>query len=319
MQRLWITDNALNQFEFLADMDSELRSCISQMEMCDKSPSDYAVVIKQSPSAGLLRLSSKNKMQSAVSAEMNYSGMHSQTDKFIEDDAVLTGNYSVGEEFIKSLGPGTGGQGKLGRKCFVWSNVPFDCIYNNLLLEYRFHKKLVAFQNIEAIKKWVDKVTGERKLQDWNVILFGVDRGVSTSFAGYKVNKVRRTRKFIREGTIDLGVLTDPKEKVADVDYATLSPDGKELYDNYRTDQAYLIREDAGLAATPSIVLYIVDKDSKANSSNRHDLNATYDILGLSINIPGNRINDSYACSVMIDLNKYGLGSDIEGEDEYED
>ena len=83
LQRIWLTDNALNQFKFLADMDSELRAYISQMEMFDKSPSDYAVVIKQSPSAGLLRLSSKNKMQSAVSAEMNFSGMRSQTDKFI--------------------------------------------------------------------------------------------------------------------------------------------------------------------------------------------------------------------------------------------
>ena len=135
---------------------------------------------------------------------------------------------------------------------------------------------------------------------------------------------VQRTRKFLRDNTINIGVLTDPKEKVADVEYHRLSDEGRQKYDEYRTDYAQDIRADAGLAITPSLVLYVIDKDSKVTrtrgSVERHDLNAAEDVIGISLNIPGERINDSYARSIMIDLRKFGLGTeDIEGEDEYED
>ena len=174
-------------------------------------------------------------------------------------------------------------------------------------------------QNLETVKKWINTVTEANKLTNWNIVLFGVEHGVNSRFAGYSLNKVRRSRKYLREGTIDLGVLTDPKEKVADVEYNKLNVEGRQLYDKYRTDSAQRIREYAGLEITPNLVIYVVDKDSHATGKNRHDLKSPYDITGISINIPGDRINDSYACSVMIDLSKYGLGSDLEGEDEYED
>lgn len=323
LQRLWITDNAMNQFEFLSDMDSELRAYIAQMELFNKSPRDYAVVIKQSPSTGLLRISAKNKMQSAVPTEMNYSGLHTQTDKFIEAADVLRNNYEIAEEFVKGLGKGQRGNGKLGSNSWIWRGIPFDYIYDNLLKRYQFHEKLMAFSDLDAIKEWIKQFTEEGKIQDWNIILFGLGRGKETVFAGHTINKVQRTRKVIRENTINLGVLTDPKEKVADVEYDKLSNAGKEMYDNYRTDQAQMIRSDGGLEITPSLVIYIVDKESKVSMKNggskRHDLNAAEDVIGISLNIPGERINENYACSVMIDLKKYGLGSDIEGEDEYED
>ena len=323
LQRLWITDSALNQFEFLSDMDSELRAYIAQMELFNKSPKDYAVVIKQSPSTRLLRISAKNKMQSAVPTEMNYSGMHSQTDKFIEAADVLKNNYAITERFVESLGPGVRGNGKLGSNSWIWRGIPFDYIYDNLLSRYRFHEKLMAFSDLEAIKTWIKQFTDEQKLDKWNIVLFGLDRGKETVFAGHNIHKVQRTRKFIRDNTINLGVLTDPKEKVADVEYDRLSEAGRKMYDNYRTDQAQNIRIDGGLEITPSMVIYVVDKDSKVSvkkeNSKRHDLNAAEDVIGISLNIPGERINEDYACSVIIDLKKYGLGSDIEGEDEYED
>ena len=89
------------------------------------------------------------------------------------------------------------------------------------------------------------------------------------------------------------------------------------MYNNYRTENAQLIRKDAGLEATPSIVFYVIDKDSKAGvNSKRVDMNALMEVVGLSINIPGDRINENYAKSIRIDLRKFGLGRDIEGDED---
>ena len=66
LQRIWLTENAVRQFEFLADMDSELRENIYRMELFNKKPKDYAVVIKQSPAVNLIRITSENRMQSAL-------------------------------------------------------------------------------------------------------------------------------------------------------------------------------------------------------------------------------------------------------------
>ena len=317
LPRIWLTDTSYNQFEFLADLDSEMRSYISQMELFDRSPSDYAVVIKQAP-AKLFKVTNKNRMQGAIPTEMNYSGMHSQTHLFVDDDRLLRENYTTIKNFVESLGVGEKGKGDLGKSCYVWKNIEFNYIYNTLLTRYNFHPNNMAFLNLRELKVWINKVTDEEKLSNWNVVLFGLGQGKKkVEFSNCEINAVKRTRKMLRDGTINIGVLTDPKERVADVDYNQLSLKGKEKYDNYHTDHADFIRKDAGLETVPSIVLYIIDKDSKKREdSKRFDMNATCDVAGISINVPGDRINEKYAASIMIDLKKFGLGNDIEGEDD---
>ena len=52
------------------------------------------------------------------------------------------------------------------------------------------------------------------------------------------------------------------------------------------------LRYDSGLSNTPQLIIYIVDKDSKASDSSkkagtRKDLQAPADIVGICINVPG--------------------------------
>lgn len=321
LPRVWLTENAVRQFEFLSDLDSELRSCISQMELLNQKPKDYAVVVKQSPSASLLKISAKNKMQGAEKAQVNYSGMRTQTQLFVEDLRVLKENYNVAKNFIESLKSGEKGKGRLGQSSYVWRNVSFDNIYYNLLKKYKFHERLLAFSDLDAIYSWITQVTKDGKLGNWNVVLFGIDSPsvMEAHFSNCSVKKVRRTRhSVLKEDTINIGVLTDPKEKVTDVVYDNLSAKGKVYYDNYKSDYAQIIRNDAGLGKIPSLVLYVVDKDSKVSNSNssRHDLNVKCDLIGISLNIPGDRINSDYTKSIAINLTKFGLGKDIEGAED---
>ena len=52
---------------------------------------------------------------------------------------------------------------------------------------------------------------------------------------------------------------------------------------------------------TPQLLIYMIDKNSKADSkSNREDLNAPEDIVGLCLNIPGGKRGTNYAAKISI-------------------
>ena len=323
LQRIWLTDNAVRQFEFLSDMDSELRENIYRMELFKKRPKDYAVVIKQSPAVNLIKITSGSRMQSAVQTEMNYSGMHSQTHLFVDNAHVIHSNYSIAESFLSSIGLPEKGEGKLGSHSFVWRKIPYQKVFEGFLNKYTFDKgnNIFAEENLKSIEEWVGNATRDRVLSDWNVVLFSLEKGNERVFAGCNVNKVVRTRKKSREespDTIDIKILTDPKERVVDVKYSELTDEGRKKYDNFTSDQAYDIRLDAGMEKTPSLVLYLIDEHSGEDrkDADRKALGVEEPLVGLSVNIPGDRINDSYACSIMIDLSKFGLGVDIEEAEE---
>ena len=326
LQRIWLTENAVRQFEFLADMDSELRENIYRMELFRKKPKDYAVLVKQSPSVKLIKISSANRIQSAIQTEMNYSGMHSQTQLFVDDADTIHSNYELTEKFLLSLNTPMKGIGDYGKNSYIWRKVHYKTIFDGLLKKYSFDEgnRIFSVDNLQSIEEWVCGATKERQLADWNVILFGLAKGNEQRFAGCSINKVVRTRKRSREespGTIDIKILTDPTERIADVDYENLTETGRLLYRAFTSDKAYEIREDAGLGKTPTIVIYVVDEHSgeKSRDPSKRALDIKEPLIGLSVNIPGDRINDSYSCSVMIDLQKFGLGTDIEDAEEDED
>lgn len=320
LQRVWLTENGITQFEFLSDMDSELREEIAEMEQLGKSPSKYAVAVRQSPAVNMLRLSAKNKMQSAVSAELNFSGLRAQTHLLVEDEDALKDNYNSVISFVKHLETTDRGEGKHGEKSLVWRNVPFETICDELLDKFIFHEKLKTFDNLEAVKSWVKEMQDKGRLTDWNVVLFGSGSGGDGETIGdYTIRKVKRTRRVAkgeRPNTINIQILTDPKEKVADVQYSKLDPASRDYYDEYKSRYEKMIRKSAGLEKTPSLVLYVIDKDSKYEGTSkvrrRYDLDVDTDVAGISLNIPGEKINEDYASSVAIDLRKFGLGVDIE-------
>lgn len=326
LQRIWLTENAVRQFEFLSDMDSELRESIYRMELFKKKPRDYAVVIKQTPSVNLIRISSGNRMQSAIQADMDYSGMHSQTQLFVDDERIIKQNYDLTEKFLYSLGDGAPGTGRFGSGSYIWTKIPFADISNGLLKKYHFDEGNGVFSqgNLSLIDEWVSDATRDRKIQDWNVVLYSIDKGESIQYAGCRVNKVKRSRKKSRKdspGTIDIKILTDPSERIVDVPYDKLSSEGKRKYDSFKSEKAMEIRADAGMEKTPLLVVYVVDEHSGEGGKNpeKSALGINTPLIGLSISIPGDKVNDSYARSIMIDLKKYDLGNaDIEGAEENE-
>lgn len=308
LPRLWITSKTNDQFKFLSALDQELRDEIHEMETLGKSPAQYGPRVKNTPKASFIRITAKNRMQSAKSTDMDFSGSFNQTYLFDNDANILKNNIAVVEEFIGSLGTP-----EPHKECnshaynsIIWRNIEFSLV-KDLLKKYIFNQRLGVFNDIDSVISWIDKITADGKLDAWNIVLAGKgsdENSVWETPAG-SVNKVCRTRKKLKNETdmaINIGVLRDPKDVIADVDLEGKSQDIIVKVTKFQAKYAKEIRSLAGLDTTPQIIIYMIDKNSTTNSENRMNLEAVEDIVGICMNIPGGKRGTDYTATVSMHL-----------------
>jgi len=189
-----------------------------------------------------------------------------------------------------------------------------------LLTEYTFAHRLEFFHDIEGISSWIEKMTGEGKIGAWNVVVAGKESDANSSWQLQYgvVNKVKRSRKinYDDETLINVGALRDPKDIIADVDLEGKPQNIVEMVRNFKAGTAKALRELAGLGSTPQIIIYLVDKNSKAlDLKTRKDLNAPQDLAGICMNIPGRKSGVGFATKISIDLGDpiFDEDGDLEG------
>lgn len=324
--RIWITSKTNDQFKFLAALDQELRDEIHEMDTLGKSPAQYGPRIKNTPKASFIRITAKNRMQSAKPTDMDFSGSFNQTYLFDNDQSVLKNNINAVTKFIKLLGNQEHRKecNEHAKNTIIWRNVDFSLI-KEFLMNYKFNSRLSVFNDINSVISWVEKITEDGKLENWNVVLAGKvsDKNSVWESPVGPVNKVSRTRKIPKnesDTAINIGVLRDPKDIIADVDIEGKSQDIVEKITNFKSKYAREIRSLAGLDATPQLLIYMIDKDSTApaDSNTRENLNAVEDIVGICMNIPGGRRGTNYTATVSIHMNNdiFDDEGDLEGTNE---
>lgn len=324
LPRLWITSKTNDQFKFLSALDQELRDEIHEMETLGKSPAQYGPRVKNTPKASFIRITAKNRMQSAKPTDMDFSGSFNQTYLFDNNAKILRKNIIAVEEFIRLLGAP-----EKHKECnahanntIIWRNVDFSKV-KDFLGKYKFNQRLGVFNDIDSVISWVEKITVDGKLDAWNIVLAGKEsnrNSVWKSPAG-PVNKISRTRKKPKneaDTTINIGVLRDPKDVIADVDLEGKSQDIVEKVTKFQAKYAKEIRSLAGLDTTPQIIIYMIDKNSTTNSESRMNLEAVEDIVGLCMNIPGGKRGTDYTATVSINLQNdiFDDDGDLEGTNE---
>lgn len=308
LPRLWITAKTNDQFKFLSALDQELREEIHYMDTMGLSPAQYGPKVKNTPKYSFIRITAKNRMQSAKPTDMDFSGSFSQTYLFDNDIEKLSNNKRTAEEFITNLG-----EPEKRKECnqhaentMIWRNVNFSFI-KELLINYQFQDRLMVFNDIYSVISWIENITKEGKLENWNVVVAGKINGTNKWKLPYgDITKVNRTRKadYKEEKIINIGALRDPRDIIADVD---LDGQSEELIDsvrNFKSKVAKEIRSLAGLDTVPQLIIYIIDKDSKVerSSESRKDLDAVEDIVGICMNIPGGKRGTDYTSTVSIHL-----------------
>lgn len=323
--RIWLTGNAKRQFEFLSVLDQELRDEIERMEEEEIKPSEYGPRVRTYPKVSFIRITAKNKMQEAEIAEMDFSGSYLQT--YLFDKTAIEDNLKTTEEFISSLGASEKIKelNKHAEGSYIWRNVDFSLI-RDYLSKYKFPHGKSVFSDIEVFCEWIDKLTNKGHLKKWNVILVGKDAGDKSTSVSWqspvgRLNLVTRSQKnpVRKDGVIDIGALRDPIDIVKDVDLDGQSQEVVDGIKNFKSKFAKRLRKKAGMGNIPQLLVYIIDKNSKARESKRKldgasrcDLDVNCHIAGICLNVPEDVSpqGERNVARISIDMSKYS--SDLE-------
>lgn len=309
--RIWLTTDIKKKFEFLSDLDLELRNDLYQYMVGGKDPREYGPRVKNSPKASWLKVTAKNKMQRAVPIEMDFTGTSTQTRLYPDDIEVLSKNLTLTRHFIDRL---NNGQISHARNSVVFSDIDFSVIETEFLSKFVSASRGHVFNAINAFCEWIHQVTAEGNLTEWDVIFAGngtVGATTHTEENSWQtkygsVGKITRSRKQTNSEyrTIDIGVLRDAKDFVADVDLDKLSPESRHAVESgaSMSTRYQQIRAEAGLDKTPQMIIYIIDKSSKAASKLRVDLNSGVDLAGVCINVPGTASGNAMSKALTIRL-----------------
>ena len=333
LPRLWVTEKTKQQFEFLAALDQELRDEIQSMDIRGMSPAMYGPKVKNSPKLSFIRITAKNRMQSAQETTMDYSGASNQTYLFDNKPEDLRHNIDLTEDFIVKLNDECVQMesSEAFKNNVVWKNVSLNRI-SEYVKNFRFQSRLKVFNDVKPLLEWLEKVTKEGKIGTWDVIVAGKDKDDSGTWnlpGGRKINKVNRSRKTslveADDSLINIGVLRDPRDILSDVSIDEIKdPIFKAEFEKFIqqgiSKGAMAMRDKAGLETTPQLLIYRVDKDSKSygKGGTREDLMASEDLVGLCFYIPGGKIGTSYASTVSIHLENgvFDGEADLEDVDE---
>ena len=327
--RIWMSKNTESQFKFLALLDQRLRDEIHFMDTFGISPSKYGPRVMNSPRLSFIRIVAKNRMQKAQDTDRDFTGASSQTQLFDNDKSILKANIDYTRSFLLDLGmpESTKACNPHASSCRIWRNVPFGKI-SDYLKKYSFQVRQSVFKDLDAMLEWIQKMTDENSIENWNVVLAGINKDKATTdewevSPGVGVYKVTRAQKLKnkQEGILNIGALRVPKDIISDIDLENITDSSiKDRVHHFASKYAFELREKAGLSKTPQLLIYIIDKDSKPTKNNkgRCPLDAVDDVVGLSLTIPGESKYSNNVSTVSVLIDEIGLNdteTDISDED----
>lgn len=314
--RLWMLDKTAEQFEFMTQMDEELREELKLFHIMGKKPSEYGPRVKNSPKASFLRITAKNKMQSAAEVEFDFTGVRTETTSFPKASKPLKKNLDATSNFIKLLPAPAIGRKDRG---YVWRGVDFNLIKNELLCKCDFATEGKVFNQLQAFLEWIDQVTAEGKLNKWNVAVAGGVCSDSDPAAwilenGVTVKKIRRNDKTTNKNpnVVVVGAVRDPKDLIIDIDDRAIAASNPSIYakldeKDYVINHHYQIRKESGYDKNPLLIIYLIDKDSAPSAPKdpskeptRRKLDTKEDVVAFSITIPGLASGDNTAKKLQI-------------------
>ena len=338
LPRLWLSKQVIQQFEFLTVLDADLREELVNMETMDMSPTSYGPRLDSFPNFKmLLKITASNKSQNMVVIENDYANKKGQTTQFYDDERIIETNFLKTKDFIESLGPVDKERIKLLENKYTGKNTPvwFNCDYEKVIdficsLEFppkpEGKMEVLSRNKKDEIKKWFKTQFENKYLNNFNVVVSSNDvSGASLTFKNCSIvlPSRRRLAKSVGTGIIDLKILTEPNDKLMDINATVLSKTDRYAFDNDKVLKPSEKRIKFGMANTPLLVLYIVNKNSGCNEEDTEErvaLHLSQHLVGYHIFIPygndGKDKNKTYECEkVSVRLNFLRGEEDEETQD----
>ncbi|MDR8364893.1 Z1 domain-containing protein [Pseudomonas sp. JL3] len=315
LPRIWMSDDTRAKYEFMTVAEEELRDDLQRFMHGGAKPEEFGPRVRVHASLAWIRPTGANKMQRAIEAAFDFSGINRQTTVFHDgEDAamVLEANLSSTDRFLSSAGADLEKSKLKGAHSLVWREVDVSRVAD-YLADLSFHPGNQFFSDIKAFLKWLGEHAENAGYTKWNVVVAGSSPKPENSWeiSGEAVGRINRSRfadKRSDEG-VSIGALRDPKDLLADARGLEESDLSKAGFSN---SQVAELRSKGGVGTVPQLLIYLIDKDSKyepptkvaaAPRRVRESLNAKAHILGISLYLPGSQGKKThYVTHVTVDI-----------------
>lgn len=291
LPRIWMSEKTYDDFQLSADVDYALRSFIrSYYDIY--TPEEFPPLVKKFSKVGyLVDVTAANKRRAAVE-DFDFSGQTISTPSLVDDEDFQESNMRVVRDFLAKAGKWE--YSSIQKSDPVWRNVPNETVFKEFMERFDFNQggDRNGFSEIGELKKWMKN----RDLSNWNVVFGSVDSNekkfeISDNLEVGMISRSVRKKRSKNDRYAMIASLSNPSDLIADVDRDSMSPENKKEFDSLKgktSQNSGRMRIIAGLGNTPLLILYCIDKDSKARagSTRRYDLNAKTDMIGVCVVLP---------------------------------
>ncbi len=300
LPRIWMTDDTRRKYEFMTVAEEELRDDLQRFMHGGAKPEEFGPRVRVHARLAWIRPTGANKMQRAIEAEFDFSGINRQTTVFHDGDdatALLNTNLSLTEEFLAGAGCRLQESELKGTNSLVWRDVEVSHIAH-YLGGLSFHPGNQFFSDMNAFLEWLSENSEKAGYMKWNVVVAGSTPSPQNSWevSGKTVGRINRSRFADKrsDNGVSIGALRDPKDLLADaqgLDEKDISKAG------FRSSEVANLRGQGGVGTVPQLLIYLIDQNSVARTPKvaaaarrkREALNAKAHIVGISLYLPGSQ------------------------------
>ena len=212
--RLFLPEASRDHYDQIHLAIEELDGEIRLMEQLGKTPEDFGLKVRQSPTG--IRITASNKMRSASEFKLaqDYSGRHIEGHAVFNDESNNRRHRELVRVFMRNRGKPAGANGGVS-----WSDVPGRLV-TQLIKEFSFPPIVPDMANISSNRSLLDDYMADRasqELQIWDVYVPGPASRVRTDdawFLGSRPLSLRlRGQSQVSQGVLRIN---GSKNRVAD-------------------------------------------------------------------------------------------------------
>ncbi|MCO6488511.1 MAG: Z1 domain-containing protein [Phaeodactylibacter sp.] len=320
------TSQELNEwFCHITHASEELREEFDYMaDVAGSTPEQYALKVRTHP--GVLQISATNKMRSASTVQISWSGRLVESYEFKKDQSVLENNFIQAKDFFAKLPSNF----KEKPNCFLWYDINPDVVID-------FFNGIQSVENLKKAepRKLIDFITSQlrnNELTHWRVGLMSKSNAKNSSdnfFLGdkpYKIGQWKRTDDETRSNEhiylIKKSHIISPGDEFIDLTAAEydkameLTNQEREKEGEAKYPSGQIVRNEIRNPRNPLLLIYLIDPKESLNKYPLPD--SVEPFVGYAISFPKSNFNApvSYAINEellpMFDI----VEEDFEGYDE---
>ena len=308
--RIWLSSDSEKDFTYLAELDESLRGEIRECNRKNLSPDRCAIRLLSIPKAARLRgmlksLTSKNKRKAEIPSSVSYIGQYEEYCIFRNDEKKLGDNKQHTVGFLNTLTemgygpqyPTENGKGPVEDWNVIrWSDVPHSVILESFL--DKFEVGLEQTDSTYLLKEWLRNLK-PGILDNWTVLLAGVNNPKNGKHfpegSEFSVGMIQRSKEKRKSDIIQFKTLRSKGDLFRDVfpdEFKDKSTLRRIRSGDVDQDLRVLERSQQGLDNTPLMIIYCIDKDSKATipkngkEQRKVDLDSYDDVVTFLVEIP---------------------------------